>query len=226
MLARHQPREYIDATTPHGEIVIAAAIGLAAILDHPQAAALGAIGRRQFLEPDHAMGNRVDGLVIGVAGQVVEQQHRGAIAGEIMLEQQDLPAIAQRTLRQQPDFRQAVEHDAVGLHTLHRLEHSLGGLAQLQVRRIEQRLLLLGIEQAFGRRQFEDLELLVYFPIMRIGRQPQLGFGFRQRHVEAFLAARMAFEQKLQRHRGLTGARTPLEQVEMPASQTTHEDIV
>ena len=61
------------------------------------------------------MRDAVHGLVGHFGGQVVEQQHGGAELREIMLERQDLPAVAQRTLRQQPDLGQAVEDDAVGL---------------------------------------------------------------------------------------------------------------
>ena len=93
------------------EVVIAAAEALAAIFDHPQPAPLGAIFGRQLLEPDHAVRDAVHGLVVRLAGQVVEHQHGRAAAREIMLQRQDLAPIAQRALRQQPDFRQAVEHD-------------------------------------------------------------------------------------------------------------------
>ena len=45
---------------------ISAAVALAAIFDDAQAPALGAIFRRQLLEPDHAMRDAVHGLVIGL----------------------------------------------------------------------------------------------------------------------------------------------------------------
>ena len=56
------------------EVVIAAAESLAAILDHPQPPPLGAIFRRQLLEPDDAVRDAVNGLVVRVAGEIVEHQ--------------------------------------------------------------------------------------------------------------------------------------------------------
>src|SRR6185369_665478 len=89
----------VEAAAADGEIVEAAAVGLAAIFDHPQPAAVGAIGWRELLEAQNAMGNRVHGLVQRLGGEVVEHQHGRAVAGEIVLQHQDLAAIAKRALR-------------------------------------------------------------------------------------------------------------------------------
>ena len=105
-------------------------------------------------------GDAVHRLVERLGGQVVEQQHGRAVAREIVLQRQDLAAVAQRALRQQADLGQAVEHDARGLGALDRLEDQLGGLAELEVGRIEQALLLVVVEQALGRHQLEDLDAL------------------------------------------------------------------
>ena len=107
---RHQPRKHIEAAGGDGDIVIAAAEFHAAIFDDARAPPLRAVGRRQFLQPKHAMGDAVHGLVGDIGGEIVEQHHRGAEFREIMLDRQNLPPIAQRALRQQPDFGQAVEH--------------------------------------------------------------------------------------------------------------------
>lgn len=69
----------------------------------------------------------------GAGGQIVEHQHGGALLGKTVLERQDLAAIAQGILRQQPDFRQAVDHDPVGLLLLETGEDPLGHLAQFEV---------------------------------------------------------------------------------------------
>ena len=151
------------------EIVVAATKALRAILHDPKPPALGAIVRRQFLQPDDAVSDAVHRLVERVGRQVVEQQHGRAVAREIMLERQDLAAIAQRTLREQADLRQRVEHDALRLAALERLEDQLGGLAELEIGRIEQALLLIRIEQALGRHQLEDLDFVTDRPAMRVG---------------------------------------------------------
>jgi hypothetical protein len=98
-----------------GEVVIAAAEPPAAIFDDPHPAALGAVFGGQFLQLDHAVGDAVHGLVVDVGGQVVEHQDRGAVLGEIVLQRQDLAAVAQRALGQQPDLRQAVDHHPLRL---------------------------------------------------------------------------------------------------------------
>ena len=46
-------------------------------------------------------------------------------AGRIMLERENLAPVAQRALRQQPDFREAVDDDALRLEPLDRIEDPL-----------------------------------------------------------------------------------------------------
>ena len=111
VLARHETREYLDPALHDGEVVEAAPEALAAILDHPQAAAFDAVGRCQRLKANDAMGKAVDGLVVGVGGQVIQHQDSGTLLGEVVLHRQDLAAIAQGALGQQADLGQAVEHD-------------------------------------------------------------------------------------------------------------------
>ena len=79
VLGRDQPREHAHAAVLDHEIVVAAAERLPAELHHPQAPALGAVVRRQLLQPDHAMGDAVHGLVVRLGGQVVEHQHGRAV---------------------------------------------------------------------------------------------------------------------------------------------------
>ena len=158
VLGRNEPREHANAAGRDNEVVIAAAIALAAIFDDPQPAPLGAIFGRQLLEPDHAVRDAVHGPVVGLARQIVEHQHGRSAAREIMLQRQDLAAIAKRGLREQADFRQAVQHDADRLDLLERLEDALGRFAKLEIGRIKQALLLFVVEQAFGRDQLENVD--------------------------------------------------------------------
>ena len=96
MLGRYEPREHPHAAGVDDEIVIAAAIALAAIFDHPQPPPLRAIFGRQFLEPDHAVGDAVHGAVVGLARQIIQHQHGAPAAREIMFEREDLAAISKR----------------------------------------------------------------------------------------------------------------------------------
>ena len=79
------------------------------------------------------MGKTVNGLVERLGGEIIQHQDSGATTGEVVFQGQNLPPIAQRTLRQQPDLRQGVEHDARGLRLLDGIEDQLGRLAQLEV---------------------------------------------------------------------------------------------
>ena len=170
MLRRNQPREDPHAAGIDDEIVIAAAIALAAIFDHPQPPALRAIFGRQFLEADHAVRDTVHRAVIGLARKIVEHQHGRPAAREIMFQRQDLAPVAERRLGEQPDLGKAVENDALGLDPLERFENALGRFAELEVGRIEQALLLVVVEQAFRRNQLEDVDA-VQRPAMRSRRR-------------------------------------------------------
>ena len=64
----------------------AAPEALAAVLDHPQAAPLGAVVRCHLLKADHPMGDAVNGLVVDVGRQVVQQQDGRALLGEVVLQ--------------------------------------------------------------------------------------------------------------------------------------------
>nr|GFA06095.1 hypothetical protein [Tanacetum cinerariifolium] len=134
VLGGYQARKHLDAIGHDIEVVVTAAVLLATVFDHPQASALCAISRGLHLQANHAMGNAVDGLVQGFGGEVVQQDDRRVVAREIVLDREDLPAVAQRTLRQQADLRQAVDDHTCGLDLLDDLENLLGGFAQFKVR--------------------------------------------------------------------------------------------
>ena len=54
-------------------------------------------------------------LQVVVRGRVVvEQQHGAVAAGEVFLEREDLPPVAQRIARQQAHLGERVEHDRLG----------------------------------------------------------------------------------------------------------------
>ncbi len=183
MFRRHQAWKDVNTVLGNGEVVKTAAILLATILDDFQAPALGTVSRCQCLKANNAVGDTVHSLVQRLGGQVIKQQHRRVVAGEIMLDSQDLPSVTQRTLRQKTDFREAVDHHASGFDALDHLEYLPRRLTQLQVRGVEQTLVMIGIEQAFGRRQFEDIDMFVEFPAVRGGTRAQLAFSLGQGNV-------------------------------------------
>ncbi len=193
----------------------AAAVLLAAVFHHPDAPAFGAVAGGQFFQADHPVGHAVHGLVQGFGGQVVQQQDGGVIAHEVVLDRQDLPPVAQGTLRQQADFRKAVEHHPGRLDPLHHFEDLPRGFPQLQVRGVQQALLVLGVEQAFRRDQLEDVDVLVQLPAVGLRALAQLALGFREGDVQAALAGGGAGPQKMQGHGGLAGTGFAFQQEHM-----------
>jgi hypothetical protein len=91
-------------------------------------------------------------------GHVVEEQHRDPGRREVLLERQQLAAVAQGALRQEADLGEAVEDDAGWVEPPDLLEDGAGGLAELEVGGVEQALLLVGVEQPLGREQLEQLD--------------------------------------------------------------------
>ena len=73
--------------------MIAAAKLYAAIFDDACTPPLRAVSRRQFLKPQHAMGDAMHGLVADVGGQVVKQEHRGVELREVVFDRQDLTPV-------------------------------------------------------------------------------------------------------------------------------------
>ncbi len=127
---------------------------------------------------------------VDLGGQVVQHHDGGIVLGEIMLQREDLAAVAQRALRQQPDLRQAVDHDPLRLEPLDRFENALRGFAQLEVGRIQQALVVVRIEHAFRRDQLEDLDVIAERPAVRLRALAQLLVGFGEADIDAALAGR------------------------------------
>src|SRR3954465_11353405 len=226
MLGGDKPRKDLHAATLDDEIVEAATKRLAAAFDDTQAAPRAAINRCELVEMGHAVRDRMNRAVIVFRGQVVEHQHRRLMLREIMLEREDLAAVAQRALRQQARFRKAVDHDTLRLEVADRLQHALGRLSKLKVRGIKEALLLLGIEDVFGWHKLENPALLLERPAMRAHAGAQLLFGLGQADVDAEFAGSGARHQELQRNGGLAGAGIALEQVQaVPGEAATEHEV-
>ncbi len=134
-----------------------------------------------------------------------------------MLDGQNLTPVTQRALRQKTDFREAVDHDASRFDALDHLEYLPSCFTQLQVRGVQQALVMIGIEQAFRRRQFEDIDMFVELPTVRGCTRAQLAFSLGQGDVQGNFARCRSGLQKLQGHGCLTGSGFPLEKKHMTA---------
>src|SRR5262245_15226292 len=86
--------------------------------------------------------------------------------------------------------------------------------------------MLIGVEDAFWRDEFEHLDPRTDRPAVRPRAVPQLVFGLRQADVDAGLVRCGASEQELQRDRGLTGTRSAFEQVEAIDGQPAADHLV
>ena len=109
------------------------------------------------------------------------------------------------SLGEQPDFGEAVDDDARRFDPLERLENSARRLAEFEVGGIQQALLLVGVENAVRRSQFEDDDPLAEFPTMRCSPCLEFRLRLRKRDVEPDLTAVSALHQVAERDRGLAG---------------------
>ncbi len=145
MLGGDKTRKNRNAPGSTGEIVIAPTECLASIFRDSYAAALGAIFRGQFLKHYHAVNDAMDGLVHLFRRQVVQQNDGCPLPGKVMLEGKNLAPVTQGILGQEAYFREAVQHYPRGAHLFEKLEYLPDCLTELQIVRMQQALLLLGI---------------------------------------------------------------------------------
>ncbi len=226
MLGGDQPRVDHQAAGLDGDVVEAAPEGDAAELLDLDAAAGRAEIQGQPLQGDDAMAEAVQvGVAIGAAGQVVDQQHGRVAAGEELLEGEDLAAVAQRILREQPHLRQAVEDDPPRLHPLDLVLDQLDGLAEFGLPRVQDALLPAVAEHVLRRGELEQLDP-VEVPAVRPGDGPQFLGGLGEGDVEHRLAVAHALQQELQREGGLARSRLSLDQIEPVRRQAPVEDLV
>ena len=96
MLGGDQPRIHGDAAPADFDIVKAAAESRSPHLEDAQAPPLRAILHGDLLHPDDAMADRMQIEIVAFRGEVVQQENGAKVLGEIMLEGQNLPPIAER----------------------------------------------------------------------------------------------------------------------------------
>jgi len=215
----------LEATLPDHVVVIATAKLDAAILHDPQAAALGPILWIQLLEQHDAMRDALN-LQVAIGGcQVVEQQDRTLARREELFERENLPTIAEGTAGKQPEFRQRVEHDAGRFQSLHVSEDRAGRRRQFELGRVEHRVLLIGIERPFRRRQLANPDAVEH-PAVRLGDGPQLVFRFRECHVEDRLSFTSRSHQVLERQGGLPRPRNAFDEKQATAREAAGHDVI
>ncbi len=90
---------------------------------------------------------------------------------------------------------------------------------------MEERALLAGLHRLLGGGKFPHGDA-VEIPAVAAGDGAQLVDGFRERDVEDFFAATVAFKQVLQRKRGFADARVALNEVEVVRRQSAAQYVV
>ena len=135
----YEPRKDVEAAAPDREIVKAAAERDAAHLADAHAAPFGAELVGELFEHDYAVGDALQMIVLDAAGAIVEQQHGAVLSAEELLQREHLPAIAQGTLRDQPQLGQRVDHEALGTVLVHGGDQGLRGFPELHLGGVEYR---------------------------------------------------------------------------------------
>ncbi len=204
-------REDDDASGDDAEVVITTAVVDAADLHHLQPAPRRAVHRRQPLEDDDAVRHAVELQIVDLRRPVVEEERGDVPVGKELFEGQDLPAIAQRALREQANLRQGVEHDPLRLLPLDDAEEALDRLPQLDLGGMEERQILF-----LGEHLFTD-ELLVdgdrvERPAVRASHGVELLDALGEGEIKPLLSLLRTFEQELQGQGGLAGPWITLDQ--------------
>ena len=75
----------------------------------------------------NAVSDAMHSAVDALRSEVVQHDHRRAVLGEIVLEREDLPPIAQGALRKQTNLRQTVNNDALRANMLQGASWNLVG---------------------------------------------------------------------------------------------------
>src|SRR5262249_30108036 len=106
VLGRHQPWENHEAARANHEIMETAAVLTAPHLDHAHSAPVLAVNRGNVLHRDDTISQALELRITLLRGAVIEQEDDGLLSDEILLEREQLPAVAQGALREQSDLRQ------------------------------------------------------------------------------------------------------------------------
>jgi hypothetical protein len=96
---------------------------------------------------------------------------------------------------------------------------------QLDLRRVEHRVLVVGAQARFGRRELANVDAFER-PAVRLRDPLQLALRLGQRHVQDALAASHAFEQELQCERRLARAGHAFDEVDAIGRQPAAQDFV
>lgn len=217
-----ETREDDEPARADAKVVVPTPEPRAPQLRHLHPAPLGAVVERHVLQGDHAVRQAVELQVALRRRLVVDQKDRALPVGEELLEREDLSAKAQRVAREEPHLGEGVEHDALRVVRLDRLEHRAHRLLELHLGRMEERVALLDPRVAPQLENLDPLEV----PTVGGGDIGQLLPAFGERDVESPLTLLAPLEQELEGEGRLARTRLAVHQVEMVDRQSAAEDVV
>ena len=163
--------------------------------------------------------------IVLLRAEIVQQDDGAVAASEKMLQRQDLAPVPKRALREQAQLGQTIKHDARRIDPLDLIEDEFCRLAQFQFGGMENGEFAIRVERRLGGHELENVDPLER-PAVTLRDKPQFSRGLGQGDVENPLAMENALKQKLQRDRGLAGARMTLVEIEPVAIKPAAEDVV
>ena len=177
-----------------------------------------------LLQHDHTVGDALQLQILRQAAHVVEQQRGASKAPEAVLQREDLPPVPQRGLSQQAQLRQAVEDEPLRALLSKASQDPPGGLPEIEIGRMKQGLLLLGVKGGLG--QHLHHRDTVERPAMARRRGPEFVCRLAERDVHAALSQASALKQELQRERRLARAGSAFDHIDSGAGQAAGEDVI
>src|SRR5438477_8715838 len=123
-------------------------------------------------------------LKIGVRCRIIDHQDSRFPLPQKMLQGENLPPIAERTLRQQPHLGPRVDNNARRIDTIDLIEQQLYRLAELDFRRPEHSLPI-AVAFDIGRHQYTYLDSLER-PAMRVRHGLQLAARLGHADIELY----------------------------------------
>jgi hypothetical protein len=182
VLGGDQARENPHAPGFDGEIVIAVPERRAPQLYHVDPPARNAVILRRAVERDDSVRDAPQLQVGRHRTDVVEQQHGTVPPREKLLQREHLAPVPQRVARQQPQFGKRIEDHPRRRKLLHPDADLLHRFAQLNLLRLENRVLILGAEAPDGCVELIKIDSLQR-PSVRPRHLAQLFLRLRQRDV-------------------------------------------
>ncbi len=119
VLRGHEARVNFHAAPLDGVVVKSLAEPRTAQLLHFQPASFDAVLPLHAFHQDHAVSDALELQIVSFGGAIIQQQHGAFASRKVLLQTQNLPAIAQGIARQQAQLREGVKHNAGWLQPLH-----------------------------------------------------------------------------------------------------------